>query len=331
VTRAYDAESGALLGAGGNFDVLTLTARDVLIQVGDAQGGGGEGFGFTLSLSARALEAITALPFDTEGALAVPGESDLYTLTLPAGQLVDLRVETEGSAIGLAELAVFDAGDLAAPFQTSFSRSLLLQSEAERAVVLRVRDLGNGGGPDFTYRLGIARVEAQAQEALPLEVLGALTTPARADWYAVTAPAGERLLVQATGQGGLVPQVFLYALDGGAPLLLRSSTEGEFVVLREQETRLLVGVADSQNRGMEGFDYALRVGALAPTAAAAPFAEDSTLAVMGAKRYYELDAPSPGRGPATPSTLWRGASPLGGAFGAPAGLLVSVVERAWRP
>jgi hypothetical protein len=59
--------------------------------------------------------------------------------------------------------------------------------------------------------------------------------------------------------------------------------------------------------------------------------DDLTAPVLLSDPALQRAPPPPPAGvstPATPSTPWRGASPLGGAFGAPAGLLVSVVERA---
>jgi ABC-2 type transport system permease protein len=99
---------------------------------------------------------------------------------------------------------------------------------------------------------------------------------------------------------------------GGLPLLLMSEL---LTVL----SNLLIGapwplalaglvIVASMNAGISGL--AVGMGALFPR--------------------FDIPPPPPAHVTtwATPSTSWRGASPLGGAFGAPAGLLVSVVERA---
>jgi hypothetical protein len=287
---AFDAGGGGLLGSsrGAAATVITPDETTIILQVGDQNGNGGEAYAFELTVDTQEIGNIDSLPFRGEGVLSEANEADLYTLRVPADTVVDIRVDSTGGGISLPVISILDARDLGEAILNTYSRSLLLRFDEERDVVVRVRDISNRGGPNFSYRISVTEVVPMVYEGLPVAVEGVFAESVTARYFTVPVEAAQRIVVQSSSEGSTTVQTAVY--DANRLSLIRSSSESQFVFSRTAPTELLVVVSDSLNRGGEDYDFSVSLNLLEPIEAVLPFMAASNLPERGAKRFYQFSA-----------------------------------------
>lgn len=244
----------------------------------------GRGTGMTpmvVAVSTPMVQTLGALPAKASGALAQPGQEDFYRFSAKAGDKIEVSVLAEAF---FPSMEFYDA----TTFQRfdSGSRTTELVFEMDREVVVKVTTFDEDRAPEFTYTLGVQRLNEEPVGALPATKTGVLDEAPFGRWYKLTAQANKLYNVKiSTTQSAVAPAVRAFNAE---LLSFASSSNGELRFSIPAAGDVYLSVYENNRRGDPSYDYTLTVEELAP-ASLVPGMEISAQLSSGAESiFYRL-------------------------------------------
>ena len=230
-------------------DTLWIEARDFSGR------GAASGSPVIVSLSTPTPTPLPALPARVQGALRDPGQEDFYRFSARRGERLEVSIQSQGffPSLEFYDAASFERFD-------SGSRSTELIVERDMDVLIKVTTFGQERSPEFTYTLGVQRIEPVALSAWPGQASGVLDQAPFGRWYKINVQANTLYSARVTtarDPAAYAPFVRLY--DGATLDFVATSTSGVARWMAPAAGEVWLSVYHTSREGAPEFDYTLRV------------------------------------------------------------------------